>query len=1371
MKKVILPILLLLLVACLPDGNKILVKTESTSVSAFKMLFIDKEGEKLSTELAANYQQLCSYTKFGFEKSNSRHFNQKLKIPQNIGLIVIYDSSTLSNEAVKKINDWVLDGGTLFFPNVCYDQRFSFVLGFKLESSLQTDNISRGIYCDVPLIPGLKEKVIKEEFTHNGIKANNFTNEVQILATAANNFQYPVFIKKNSGFGSSFMFNTTYILDKSDRGLLLLPLLKAFEGLPFPIANVSSIFLDDFPSPVNDTKLEPVKSEFNITNAQFISEVWTKDMYQMAEKHHLKYTAMTTFNYNLQVAPPFSYEEWDLMKMNKNGLEQNVSKEISKKVLKNGHELGFHGYNHISLIYKDWRRNESNMIESLKSAQKKWYLEELGEYPVTYVPPTNYIDSIGINALKKGFPSIKYMCSIYYGDKNVGGAREFDIEPYQHELFDVPRISSGFEISSQHDYDIKSLMFYTGIWTHFIHPDDIYQVPGNQYEQTKGEFQFRNQNSLGWHYTPNREDKRGLKQVFESYIVNLKSIYPEQKYYTVKEGGERIRKWRNLKLNRKIDGDKVVLQNPDKREKNFWRIYTSYGKHLQYEEQLKKQGIHFSKQPLFEGFIYNVTLDQQDKLEVPFSRKNNHNANSLVQYKRFYDSFNLLNGVVLDYVNKGDFNGATYMLEDYFFQKNELDPILWSAYLKYMNWQNKGLEVWYFLDKYLHQYNSPKNRAVAKTYAKTNGFYNPSNHKKWLHFFMEYDPTDISFYKDYIKNNYTPNNYLEIKYLYALIYKYEPTEINRANYLWFLYDMYPNDFIKELNDLFDVRNKLIKSRANDLAWFFADRKIYPRAMFWLNKSGSLDSDTMVNWLIESGDFKTLREKYLSQYLNYLISNNKEAMALAEIETFEVCGNDDLIQMAEQITWAYAEQNNFVKALQWSTCAQNIDIMDQMSWLLQIGNYNEIYARYFKYVNTHKNQLKELYSKLHSVNEQLVTSPNNKEFINQQSSLKDLIRNKIDLFNSTHQELRNFIADIYMSQDEYKNAWMLTDLMLAEERKEEKRKILNEAITSQSLPLQEYLLQNAPNLFYKDNLTYVKDRLDFYQNPGFIYNTSMNIDKTNFNTIESSVGYVLKREDYKEHIFSLLGATVFRNEFLNDNTNQNKTRSFHGIQYTLQRNNFDKKYNYKFSPAILVGSNKIVGNLSAGLSILGNKTFRNFELNVKPPPTSIAYSRNIYQTQLNMYQEFFNLKNEFLISGSADWYTDNNLEGTLSLKYYRNILNNGKGKLAPFIEGLYSKGSTNNEGGVPYFMIDERNSVGMGLRYAYKLSDDPVLNNLNIYAEPTYFRDSHFTSYMRYLLNLEVRLQKFTNASIGVEYYSLANFYSNNIQIGLVHTFK
>jgi hypothetical protein len=257
------------------------------------------------------------------------------------------------------------------------------------------------------------------------------------------------------------------------------------SGVPYPIANTATIFLDDFPSPQYNSKEQPIAKELNLSMVDFVKKVWWPDMKKISKNYGIQYTAMTTFDYRNKIMPPFTFDQWNEEKMVTNKTKVQFCDWLVTDVARNKHEVAFHGYNHVSLV-KDYWGNLEYMGISLKTALKKWEISKYGALPTVYVPPSNEIDTYGLLALKQNMPSINYMCSLYIGEFDEGGNREYDFDPLEKSLFDFPRISSGFYVNEDRNYYIQSLFLFTGIWNHFVHPDEGFGVSSTVWDHIFG---------------------------------------------------------------------------------------------------------------------------------------------------------------------------------------------------------------------------------------------------------------------------------------------------------------------------------------------------------------------------------------------------------------------------------------------------------------------------------------------------------------------------------------------------------------------------------------------------------------------------------------------------------------------------------------------------------------------------------------------------------------------------------------------------------------------------------------------------------------------------------------------------------------------
>jgi len=304
------------------------------------------------------------------------------------------------------------------------------------------------------------------------------------------------------------------------------------------VPNFAVIFIDYFPTAVPNVKKKIIWDEFGLTMAEYHFFVFYPDMMKLADEFGLKYTAGLVFNYGADIKPPFHLTEWRTGKAKVFDKEIEVSKTIARQFkLKN--ELAFHGYNHFSLLIDEWK-NIENMKEALKYAQKKWKEEGLGELPITYIPPTNLIDSIGVQALAQSFPSIKVIAGLYSGFFDVGQYREFGREPWNGKFYCIPRVSAGFFIDDYVKTLILSEIAMLGVWTHFVHPDDIIYTP----DEVENPELVRN-----WFYLPWRgKNSEGLYFKFRDWLQKLKENYPFLRFMTCKEACNEMMRFENLKV-------------------------------------------------------------------------------------------------------------------------------------------------------------------------------------------------------------------------------------------------------------------------------------------------------------------------------------------------------------------------------------------------------------------------------------------------------------------------------------------------------------------------------------------------------------------------------------------------------------------------------------------------------------------------------------------------------------------------------------------------------------------------------------------------------------------------------------------------------
>ena len=161
-----------------------------------------------------------------------------------------------------------------------------------------------------------------------------------------------------------------------------------------------------------------------------------------------------------------------------------------------------------------------------------------GEYslPRTYVAPHNIISQDGIRALHHIFPTIKAVSTVRSGE---GKGEVYDYGPNSEfpDIYMMPRMTSGYILDETAKADIVSGILGPGLWSHFIHADDI----------------FDKHRSGG-------KDWAGLKDEFLRMISFVKQNYPWLKPLNATDGYRAMRKYDEIGADFSIDGNTVKIR-------------------------------------------------------------------------------------------------------------------------------------------------------------------------------------------------------------------------------------------------------------------------------------------------------------------------------------------------------------------------------------------------------------------------------------------------------------------------------------------------------------------------------------------------------------------------------------------------------------------------------------------------------------------------------------------------------------------------------------------------------------------------------------------------------------------------------------------
>lgn len=1235
--------------------------------------FIVDFESPISVKYSNHLKKLTNYTKIPYKSINIKAWNANLEIAESTRVLCILETRKLSDESVNKILKFVSDGGTLFLPFACEDKRFGFMLGMKSNSEYATDVTSFGIEFTESYIPTLKGIATRKEIIHFGMSGDNFDkSKIKIYATAINNKSYPAILENKIGKGKVVNLNTTFEFEKMDRGLLFSSMMLGLEAIPYPIANTNTIFLDDFPAPLYDTKAEPIKSEMNMSIADFVQKAWWPDMKTLAKKYNISYTAIPAFDYNVKTNPPFLFSQWDAKKINKNNNTEPLSSWLMRDCLKNGHELGFHGYNHVSLLKRDWKKPEF-MVTALEGVQKKWRVSNFGDLPVSYVPPSNYIDQIGIKKLIEGMPSLQFMCSLYLGETYDGGNRDFDFDPYHHNLFDYPRISSGFEIDDGSQYNIQSLYLYTGIWNHFVHPDDVYQIP-SPFNKSAGEFDLRNSKGLGWKKTKGKNT--GLYHEFDNYLQEFTSTFPQSRFLNAKKGGMIALDWRASRFNHEtMNGYYFVEQlNPEKAllDSQYWFMYGSKENAENIELQLKTIAVIFSKTEYLDGYLYSIytsdpTIKIKDyreyrdkELAFIYSTVNKDYYTFLVKVSEFEKG--------IDFVDDSENNLRIEIeaLKSKMLSEPEINYETWNKYTEYMTWQEKGATVWEMLDKHCSKHPTKNNVMYSQELDKILGYPNDLAMEKWINAQLLVNPRDKDLLNSYVANYNTPENVEKIK----------------------------------------------------------------QALITLL---SVDTGT----------------QSVYNYIQHLLWYEPQA-ALVEVE--KINPSEEYKGLATNITWLYANEKMYQKAYDWSFYSDEIDINNKMEWLFELKQYDNL-------VNEYKNYSDK---------------------------------------NPSDYKIKALMSNYFFEMGKFKQAWILANELPESKEKEALRKILNDEVVFQEDYVQQDLLANYPELFL-DNVSKNLIKTNRLRYGNFIESENLlqtNQDRRAALTTRHSYNFYDKKKNlhriavtYSE-FYPLIRSTV---DSINSSENflkaaqeirdgislDNLFRNVYGLEYRYSNPfSFDKIQYWTRARIEMDNFENLYTQLGFGVNKSFNKNFSSLEMNLFPVETAPGHAKEIYQVRTNIYQSLYFLSvinaslalesNYYTKSdNNTDFITDNNIDGSATLRIGWDRGNEKLSKFVPFLETAFQLGTADLSDGYPYWMLTDRFFGGGGLAYAYGLEK----NDFKAKVEAAYFLDDYADQFQRFSGTVSYRIKDYFSIMAGFELFNQDLFYSNTLNVGLKYNFK
>lgn len=440
-----------------------------------RALILYSPQDELSAKYEKNLKTALKHLRF---KSTSMELARTESVSYEEYDVVILASGNFETEmkdSMVRLINYVKEGGALFWG----------VVPNEVSSQFQSIHRNIGIsdYGDYieyssmkfkkELLPGIAGMSFKgESFADVGISVN-LEDKAEVYASVkSKEGEIPVIWKYKSGRGNVVVFNGTGITGDFWRGVAAGCINSLFDAAMYPVINSFCLFIDDFPSPQYESTSDVVRAEYNRSVKEFYRDIWWPDMQKAAKKYGDVYTGLFVATYNRIVEPErFTYEE------------PSMEQYFGNSLLKNGYEMGAHGYNHQSLTlaggtpesmdYKPWAdtKDMASSIEELDKITERLFPSVNFR---TYVPPSNYLSREGREAVKKAIPDLEIISGIYTDEGEEGEVYVQDFQMAEDGIAEFPRITSGMMPGDFEMLETVSAAGLYGVFSHFIHPDDIF---------------------------------------------------------------------------------------------------------------------------------------------------------------------------------------------------------------------------------------------------------------------------------------------------------------------------------------------------------------------------------------------------------------------------------------------------------------------------------------------------------------------------------------------------------------------------------------------------------------------------------------------------------------------------------------------------------------------------------------------------------------------------------------------------------------------------------------------------------------------------------------------------------------------------------
>ena len=388
-------------------------------------------------------------------------------------VVLMSDLDTLGKRLIDLMN-WVQDGGSVLFGMTPAKTTYFDAVAARLgvQSSSWEYKVAESIVPTEDFMLGGGQRYELSDPFQSSLSVS-LRDEATVYARTGDE-GVPLVWAAASGAGRVVVDNIG-IYNKVLRGVYAASYSLLNDATVYPVINGAVFYLDDFPSPVPGGDGTYIRRDYGMSIADFYSKVWWPDLMKLAQKYSIRFTGVMIENY-----------EDDTQSTPTRQPDAQQFRYYGSLLLRQGGEVGYHGYNHQPLVlpdtdYKDlYAYHQWPTENAIVAAMNELIAFQKSVLPHTdgsvYVPPSNVLSAVGRKVLGSKVPQIRTIASTYFGDgTSLPYVQEFGVAT--DGMVEQPRIVSGGMVDDTYmRLAAMSELNMHYVSTHFMHPDDLLDV-------------------------------------------------------------------------------------------------------------------------------------------------------------------------------------------------------------------------------------------------------------------------------------------------------------------------------------------------------------------------------------------------------------------------------------------------------------------------------------------------------------------------------------------------------------------------------------------------------------------------------------------------------------------------------------------------------------------------------------------------------------------------------------------------------------------------------------------------------------------------------------------------------------------------------